>query len=103
MSWNPWLSSMPNLNQSWISGIGLILLLSLAGCEWSAWGIERQGKVNRASLPPCVDDDCHCGDFRDQASAQQVLEAFSPDLYELDRDGDGQACEGLPSSAAPAT
>ena len=90
---------MHNLNQSWIAGIGLILLLSLTGCEWAAWGVGLQGKVSRASLPPCIDDDCNCGDFRDQVSAQQVLDAFSKDPYELDRDANGQACEGLPDSA----
>ncbi len=82
-----------------MAGIGLILLSSLTGCEWDAWALGLQGKASRASLPPCIDDDCNCGDFRDQASAQQVLDAFSKDPYELDRDANGQACEGLPDSA----
>ena len=47
-------------------------------------------------LPPCVSDDCNCGDFRDQALAQQVLEAFEGDPFVLDRDGNGLACESLP-------
>jgi endonuclease G len=47
-------------------------------------------------FPPCVDDDCNCGDFRDQALAQQVLDGFEGDPFVLDRDGNGLACEALP-------
>jgi endonuclease G len=49
-----------------------------------------------SSLPPCVDDDCNCGDFTNQPLAQQVLDGFKADPYRLDRDGNGVACEGLP-------
>lgn len=48
------------------------------------------------TLPPCVEDDCNCGDFRDQALAQQVLDALPGDPFQLDRDGNGVACESLP-------
>ncbi|NEP15914.1 MAG: DNA/RNA non-specific endonuclease [Leptolyngbya sp. SIO4C1] len=54
-----------------------------------------------AGLPPCVDDACNCGDFRDQAQAQQVLEAFWGDPHQLDRDGNGAACERLLALAPP--
>lgn len=57
-----------------------------------------QGDV--ATLPPCVDDDCDCGDFRDQALAQAVLEAFPQDPFVLDQDGNGVACESLPPVSA---
>jgi endonuclease G len=49
-----------------------------------------------STLPPCVDDDCNCGDFRDQALAQAVLEAFPVDPFVLDQDDNGIACESLP-------
>lgn len=94
------LLSMHGPKRIWFLGIWLNLLLSLAGCERLAWGIEQLADSSRASLPPCVDDNCNCGDFRDQVSAQQVLEAFSADPYDLDRDVNGQACEQLPNAVA---
>jgi endonuclease G len=55
-----------------------------------------------SELPPCVDDDCNCGDFRDRALAQRVLEALPDDPFRLDSDGNGVACETLPVTAAAA-
>jgi endonuclease G len=52
--------------------------------------------IDLATLPPCVDDDCNCGDFASQAQAQAVLDAFGGDPYGLDGDGNGTACELLP-------
>ena len=52
-------------------------------------------------LPPCVNDDCNCGDFRHQGLAQRVLETIPDDPYQLDRDGNGLACEDLPSTSEP--
>ncbi|MGF1521905.1 MAG: DNA/RNA non-specific endonuclease [Leptolyngbyaceae cyanobacterium] len=73
----------------------LLGLLSLTGCGfWS--DIDRLALSENASLPPCVDDDCNCSDFRDQALAQTVLVAFPEDPFVLDRDGNGMACESLP-------
>ncbi|MEB3291109.1 MAG: DNA/RNA non-specific endonuclease [Leptolyngbya sp.] len=56
---------------------------------------------DRANLPPCVDDQCHCGDFQSQAQAQVVLEAQPGDPHGLDEDGNGQACEALPATPPP--
>ena len=53
--------------------------------------------VDSSTLPPCVDDDCNCRDFRDQTLAQTVLEAFSNDPFVLDQDSNGVACESLPA------
>lgn len=53
-------------------------------------------QADLATLPSCVDDDCNCGDFRDQALAQMVLDAFPGDPFVLDQDDDGIACESLP-------
>ncbi|MEM8542494.1 MAG: DNA/RNA non-specific endonuclease [Cyanobacteria bacterium P01_H01_bin.119] len=78
----------------------LVLLLAvaialLAGCSPSL------GPALDLSLPPCVADDCNCGDFSDRDTAQRVLEAFPTDPYRLDRDGNGLACESLPAAAPP--
>jgi micrococcal nuclease len=48
-----------------------------------------------SSLPSCVNSDCSCSDFRSQAEAQRVLEAFPSDRFRLDQDRDGIACESL--------
>lgn len=53
------------------------------------------------TLPPCVNDNCNCGDFISQPLAQQVLDAFAHDPYSLDSDGNGLACESLPAQAPP--
>lgn len=49
-----------------------------------------------SNLPACVNSDCNCSDFRTQAEAQRVLEAFPNDRFRLDGDKDGVACESLP-------
>ncbi|MGC1306036.1 MAG: DNA/RNA non-specific endonuclease [Phormidesmis sp.] len=51
-----------------------------------------------ASLPPCADSDCDCGDFASQELAQLVLDSFNEDVYSLDRDGNGAACESVPQA-----
>lgn len=48
------------------------------------------------SFPACTKSDCDCSDFRTQAEAQRVLNAFPGDPFRLDGDKDGQACESLP-------
>ncbi len=88
-----------------ISGVAIAstltpLTLGLISCD----GLASSGIY--ASLPPCADSYCNCGDFANQALAQQVLEALEEDYFSLDQDGNGQACESLPQTAlglAPAT
>lgn len=46
-------------------------------------------------LPSCVNNDCNCSDFKTQAQAQQVFDAFPGDKFRLDGDKDGIACESL--------
>lgn len=84
-----------------IVGLGIC---GLAGCGLLPPTTEAPLVSSSAlsSLPPCVDDDCNCQDFRDQASAQIVLEAFPDDPFQLDRNGSGAACETLPLTALPA-
>jgi Excalibur calcium-binding domain len=48
--------------------------------------------------PQATAVDFDCGDFRDQATAQEYLRSGDP--YFLDVDGDGIACEGLPCPCA---
>ena len=49
-------------------------------------------------LPPCVEQNCNCGDFVSQDLAQRVLNEFEGDPYNLDGDGNGRACERLPQT-----
>lgn len=49
-----------------------------------------------SGLPACVNSDCDCKDFRTQAEAQRVFDAFAGDPFRLDRDQDGRVCEALP-------
>lgn len=87
----------------WGLYLGLWLMAGLAaGCADLGWvrGGWFRG-VDTTDLPPCVDDDCHCGDFLSQAQAQAVLESFPADPYHLDGDSNGQACENLPPHLPP--
>jgi micrococcal nuclease len=52
--------------------------------------------TTNGNLPACTNSDCDCKDFKTQAQAQQVLNAFAGDPYKLDGDKDGIACESLP-------
>ncbi len=72
---------------------------SLVGCMELAPAPIPLLEPAATDLPPCVADDCNCGDFRDQALAQRVLEGFPGDPFRLDGDGNGRACEELPAVA----
>lgn len=52
--------------------------------------------TSTANLPACTKSDCDCKDFKTQAEAQRVFDAFPGDPYKLDGDKDGIACESLP-------
>lgn len=78
-------------------GLALLGIVGLWGCDILPLPEDLPlFSTEVAALPPCVDDDCNCGDFRDQALAQVVFEAFPGDPFVLDRDGNGIACESLP-------
>ena len=66
----------------------ILVTLGLSSCE----GLRND---DYSKLPPCVNDNCDCGDFVSQALAQQVLDDFKEDFYGLDRDKNGRACESL--------
>lgn len=78
----------------------ILLAIGLSSCD-------QLGEPDiYASLPPCVDSYCDCGDFKNQQLAQTVLSSFPADYYGLDRDGNGLACERLSKtnlSLSPAT
>jgi hypothetical protein len=46
-----------------------------------------------ASFAPAQSPDLSCADFLDQAAAQRALNGNPADPFQLDRDGDGVACE----------
>ena len=83
--------------------IAVMVLGLTSGCSFLPVEVENPTltQVEVSKLPPCVDDDCNCRDFRDQASAQTVLEALPDDPFLLDRDGNGFACETLPLQVQP--
>jgi endonuclease G len=87
--------------RSWRRGLALAVMgAGLFGCGPVAMLIARP-PVDVANLPPCVDDRCYCGDFLSQAQAQEVLEALPRDPHGLDGDGNGRACEMLPTTPPP--
>jgi micrococcal nuclease len=52
--------------------------------------------TSTTNLPACTKSDCDCKDFKTQAEAKRVLDAFPGDPFDLDRDKDSIACESLP-------
>jgi len=57
--------------------------------------LNRSNQSNRNNLPACVNCDCDCSDFSSRQQAQQVLNSFLGDPFQLDGDKDGVACESL--------
>lgn len=52
---------------------------------------------NNIATYDCSSDIYNCDDFTTQAEAQAAFDARGPgDIHQLDRDGNGEACEGLP-------
>lgn len=78
----------------WLVWVGIVVIGSCVVPSGEQPPLMPQSDLS--TLPPCVDDDCNCGDFRDQALAQAVLEAFPEDPFVLDQDDNGIACESLP-------
>lgn len=79
-----------------------VLSIGLTGCGNLLLLVDNWiAPADLSTLPPCVDDDCNCGDFASQPQAQMVLNAFAGDPYGLDGDGNGTACELLPPVPPP--
>ncbi|MEA5466337.1 DNA/RNA non-specific endonuclease [Leptothoe sp. PORK10 BA2] len=68
--------------------------MTLTSCNHLATGLADPN----AHLPPCVDQNCDCGDFISQDLAQLVFDDSDGDTYNLDGDGNGRACENLPQT-----
>lgn len=82
---------------AWIrySARAAVLLLAVTGCD----NLATTELVDpNAHLPPCVDQNCNCGDFVSQDLAQWVLDNDQEDPHSLDGDGNGFACERLPQT-----
>ncbi|TKX70966.1 thermonuclease family protein [Halorubrum sp. GN11GM_10-3_MGM] len=61
-------------------------------------------EVDDADLPPLpADGDYDCSDFDTRAEANAVLDRIAGDPHDLDADGDGKACESLPSFGVETT
>ncbi|MFK8184402.1 MAG: DNA/RNA non-specific endonuclease [Phormidesmis sp.] len=76
----------------YLSRMAVVLgVMGVSGCHQ-----PLSEEARYAALPPCADQDCDCSDFVSQHVAQDVLDAFEEDYFELDQDGNGQACERLP-------
>ncbi len=82
------LSSSPSI---WGLGwLAIVVILGLSSCD------RLSTSDLYARLPPCADTACNCSDFTNQSQAQAVLLAFEDDVYNLDSDRNGTACESLP-------
>ncbi len=100
----------------WMIGIGIVLLAAL-GMEVSNTDLdlgklmsgesvqESMIKRDTAGNPlfgaTCEENVYNCGDFKTQGEAQEVYDTCHTseniDRHGLDRDGDGTACQSLPS------
>lgn len=100
----------------WMLGVGVVLLAAL-GLEMantdvdlgklldtgsvSESVIQRDSEGNALYGALCEENVYNCSDFKTQGEAQEVYETCrtseKPDRHGLDRDGDGLACQSLPS------
>jgi hypothetical protein len=100
----------------WMLGIGVILLVAL-GLETANTDVDLGKLVETGSLSEsmiqrdengkalygatCEENVYNCSDFKTQAEAQEVYDtcatADNRDRHGLDRDGDGVACQSLPT------
>jgi hypothetical protein len=65
--------------------------------------VQRDASGNALYGATCEQNVYNCGDFTTQVEAQEVYDtchtAEKPDRHQLDRDGDGIACQSLPTSS----
>jgi len=78
-----------------VAGLGLWGVSSLSSSESEPNSLRPDTDYTTTRSPSAGDRDC--GDFSTQAQAQTFFEnAGYGDPHDLDRDGDGVACETLP-------
>jgi hypothetical protein len=100
----------------WMLGIGAVLLLAL-GLEATSTDVDLGKLVETGSLSEsmierdengkalygatCEENVYNCSNFKTQPEAQEVYDtcttAENRDRHGLDRDGDGVACQSLPT------
>ena len=104
------------LTLTWVREDGVWRVLAATRADWpfgDSGRAPRRSRCGREAVPavalavagcgaatPVADRDC--GDFADQAAAQQSLDANPGDPDGLDADGNGEACESLGSAAVAA-
>lgn len=100
----------------WMLGIGVVLLVAL-GLEATSTDVDLGQLIETGSLSEsvvqrdengnaiygamCEDNVYNCSDFKTQSEAQEVYDTCNTtenrDRHGLDRDGDGVACQSLPT------
>jgi hypothetical protein len=100
----------------WMLGIGAVLLIAL-GLEATSTDVDLGRLVETGSLSEsvvqrdengnalygamCEENVYNCSDFTTQSEAQEVYDTCNTpenrDRHGLDRDGDGVACQSLPT------
>lgn len=98
------------LKQNWITAL-VLLLIAIGGLWWlsgdfppSNTGTPNRFNIDRTDDPSTTRSyeeygDRDCSDFSTQQEAQEFFESEGgpyDDFHNLDRDGDGEACESLP-------
>ena len=86
---------------SWV--VLILFLIILVMGFW--WYFNIGSKFDSLGGSKSISNDCssdsyNCGDFLTQKEAQLVFEdcgGVDNDIHQLDRDGNGLACEALPS------
>ena len=79
--------------------IALVIYLIMNPTLFGKRGDNSNGNNNAGlgnNTYDCSADSYNCNDFTIQAEAQAVFDTCGPgDVHQLDRDGNGKACEGL--------
>lgn len=70
-----------------------LVLLALAAASRAAWAEECDPNYDGACVPIASDVDCAGGSGNGPAYVSGPVYVVGADIYQLDRDGDGIACD----------